>query len=123
MTAMEVEFAQGGPNPDPTQAWPVADSGEREYTHVVATVTASGDTTIYTPASGKKVRVHWIYAINDPTSSSAPLIKVLFGTTEKFRVYALSKRQLMTGGVNEPLKINLSGTGSVAVTVILEEVT
>lgn len=122
MTTIDIQFAQGGPNADPTQAWPVADSGEREYTHVCATVTASGDTTLYTPAAGKRVRVHWIYAINDPTASSPTLIKISLGAVEKFRVYALSKRQLMTGAVNDPLKINLSATGSVAVTAILEEV-
>lgn len=122
MTAIPVEFAQGSPNPDETEAWPVSDSGEREYTHVCTTVTASGDTTIYTPAAGMRVRVHWIYAINDPTSSSAPVIKVLLGTTEKFRVYALSKRQRFTGGINEALKINLSATAAVTVTVLLEEV-
>lgn len=98
------------------------DSGEREYTHVVATVTASGDTTIHTPTSGKAVRLHWLYAINDPTATSAPLIKVKLGATEIYRVYALSKRQLKTGAVDAALVINLSTTGSVAVTAILEEV-
>lgn len=100
----------------------VSDSGEREYTHVVATVTASGDTTIHTPASGKAIRLRWIYAVNDPTSETAPLIKVKLGSTEIYRVYALSKRQLKTGAVNDALVINLSGTASVAVTAILEEI-
>jgi hypothetical protein len=100
----------------------VADSGEREYTHVVATVTASGDTTIHTPAAGMAIRVHWIYAINDPTAATAPLIKVSLGAVEKYRVYALSKRQLMTGAADAPLVVNLSAAGTVAVTVLLEEV-
>lgn len=122
MSTIDIQFAQGAPNADQTLAWPVADSGEREYTHVCTTVTASGDTTIYTPASGKAIRVHWVYAINDPTASTPILIKIKLGTTEKFRVYALSKRQLMTGAVNAALIINLSTSGSVAVTAILEEV-
>lgn len=113
------EDGHGSTATNPTN---VADSAEREYTHVVATVTAAGSTTIYTPASGKRVRVRWIYAINDPTAGTAVLIRVLFGTTEKYRVYALSKRQVMTGGVNEPLIINLSAVATVAVTVLLEEV-
>lgn len=86
------------------------------------TVTDVGDTDVVTPTSGKRLKIHWVYAINNPTASSAPLIKVILGTTEKFRVYALSKRQLMIGAVDEVLKINLSAAGSVAVTVLYEEI-
>jgi hypothetical protein len=101
---------------------PISDSGEREYTHVVATVTASGDTTIHTPAAGKAIRLRWIYAINDPASTNPPLIKVRLGGSELYRVYALSKRQRKTGAVDAPLIINLSAGASVAVTALLEEV-
>lgn len=100
----------------------VQDSGEQEYTHVVATVTAAGSTTLYTPASGKRVRLHWTYAINDPSASTNPLIKIFLGVEEKFRVYALSKRQMVTGPKDGSLIVNLSATGSVAVTALLEEV-
>lgn len=99
-----------------------ADSGEREYTHVVATVTSVGDTTVHTPASGKAVRLRWIYAINNPTATSAPLIKVKLGATEIYRVWALSKRQVVTGAVNAPLVVNLDAGGIVAVTALIEEV-
>ena len=99
-----------------------ADSGEREFTHVVGTATAIGDTTIHTPASGKRIRLRWIYAINDPTASSSTLMKVKLGGVEVYRVYALSKRQRITGPVDGALVINLSATGNVAVTAILEEV-
>lgn len=114
-----VIFDQGAAGADP---WPTADNADREYTHVVATVTASGDTTVHTPAVGKAVRLHWVYAINDPTASSAPLIKVKLGASEVYRVYALSKRQRVTGPVDGALVINLSAAGSIAVTAILEEV-
>jgi hypothetical protein len=100
----------------------VQDSGEQEYTHVVATVTASGSTTIYTPASGRRVRLRWIYALNDPGSTASPLIKVFLGGSEKYRVYALSKRQLVTGPVNGALIIDLSEAAEVAVTALIEEV-
>lgn len=100
-----------------------ADSGEREYIHAVATVTALGDTTVITPTPGKAIRLRWIYAINDPTAASAPLIRVSLGTTEIYRAWALSKRQLKTGEVDAPLIVNLTGsTGQVAVTAIYEEV-
>lgn len=100
----------------------IPDSGEREYTHVVTTVTASGDTTVYTPASGKAIRLHWIYAINDPSALTTPLINIKIGSTALYRVYALSKRQRKTGAVDAPLVVNLSVAGSVAVTAILEEI-
>ena len=101
---------------------PVTDSGEREYTHVVITATASGNTTIHTPAANKRIRLRWIYAINDPTALTAPLIKISLGATEIYRVYALSKRQRVTGPVDGALVINLTGSGNVAVTALLEEV-
>lgn len=100
----------------------VADSGEREYTHVTATVSAPGDTVIHTPAPGKAVRLRWIYAVCDPTSDSSPLIRVRLGDEEIFRVFALSKRQVKTGAIDAPLVLNLSQGGSVAVTAIVEEV-
>lgn len=98
------------------------DSGEYEYTHVVATVTASGPTTIFTPAAGKLVRLRWIYAVNDPSLTTNPLIKIKIGGNEYFRAYALSKRQNVSGPIDGPLVVDLSTTGSVAVTAILEEV-
>ncbi len=97
------------------------DSGEYEYTHVVATVTASGPTTIYTPTAGKLIRLRWIYAINDPGSSASPLIRVFLGAQEYYRVFALSKRQVISGAIDAPLIINLSEAAEVAVTAILEE--
>jgi hypothetical protein len=98
------------------------DSGEQDYTHVVATVTNAGDTTLYTPVSGKRLRLRWIYAINDPDLSTNPLIRISLGNQEKYRVYAISKRQQTTGPVGGPLIINLSEAASVACTFLLEEV-
>lgn len=98
------------------------DSSELEFTHVVATVTNAGDTTVYTPASGNRVRLRWIYALNDPDLSTSPLIRISLGAEEKYRVYALSKRQLTTGPVNGALIVNLSEAASVAITALIEEV-
>lgn len=98
------------------------DSGEQDYTHVVATVTASGSTTVHTPAAGKRIRLRWLYAINDPGSSATPLIKILLGAEEKFRVYAISKRQWTTGPVDGALIVNLSEAAEVACTFLLEEI-
>lgn len=89
---------------------------------MVATVTGSGSTTVYTPSSGRRVRLRWIYAINDPSSSTSPLIKVFLGAQEKYRVYALSKRQLATGPVDGALIVDLSVAANVAVTALIEEI-
>lgn len=98
------------------------DSGEQDYTHVVGTVTASGSTTLYTPSAGKRLRLRWIYAINDPGSAATPLIKIFLGAQEKYRVYAISKRQWTTGPVDGPLIVNLSEAAEVACTFLLEEI-
>jgi hypothetical protein len=98
------------------------DSAEQEFTHIVGTITSSGNTTIYTPASGKRIRLRWLYAINDPGSAASPLIKISLGAQEKYRVYAISKRQMTTGEVDAPLIVNLSEAAEVAVTFLLEEI-
>lgn len=98
------------------------DSAEQEFLHVVGTVTASGNTTIYTPSIGKRIRLRWLYAINDPGSTASPLIKIFLGAEEKYRVYALSKRQLTTGPIDGALIVNLSEAAEVAVTFLLEEI-
>lgn len=101
---------------------PGLDSGEQEYTHIVATVSATGNTVIHTPSPGMRLRLHWMYAINDPALASAPLIQVFLGNEEKYRVYALSKRQVVTGPINGTLNITLGGSGSVAVTALVDEI-
>lgn len=100
-----------------------ADSGENEYLHKSIDVTASDDTTLITPAAGKRIRIRWIYAINNPTATTATKIKIRFGSNPPiYNVWAISKRQKKTGAINEPLIINLSAAGDVAVTVIYEEI-
>lgn len=98
------------------------DSGEQDYTHIVATVTDAGSTTLHTPTAGKRIRLRWIYAINDPDASNSPLIKIFLGAEEKYRVYAISKRQWTTGPIDGALIVNLSEAASVACTFLLEEI-
>lgn len=98
------------------------DSAEQEFLHVVGTITSSGNTTVYTPSAGKRIRLRWLYAINDPGSAASPLIKVFLGAEEKYRVYAVSKRQMTTGPVDGSLVVNLSEAAEVAVTFLLEEI-
>lgn len=104
------------------QAIDVADAGEREYTHVTAEVTDSGDTTVHAPASGKRIRLWWVYALNDPASDNPRLITIKLGTSEYYKTFGVSKRQKITGDIDAALVVNLSGAGSVAVTAIFEEI-
>lgn len=98
------------------------DSGEQSLTHVVATITAAGNTVIYTPSAGKRVQLRWVYAIQDPSTGVNPLIRVFLGAEEKFRVYALSKRQFVLGPVGGALSVTLDKPGAVAFTALLTEV-
>lgn len=90
----------------------------------VATVTASGNTTVITPAAGKRLRVYWVYAVPDPDSSDSPLIKVSLGATEIYRAFAISHAQRFTGAADGTVVVNLSAANAngVAVTIHYEEV-
>lgn len=92
-------------------------------TSVVATVTASGNTSIHTPAAGKAIRLFWVSAINNPTAATSPVIKVLIGDTEFYRVYAVSHWEPFEGAADEQLIINLSAAATVQVTAHIEEFT
>jgi hypothetical protein len=92
-------------------------------TPVVATVTASGDTTVHTPAAGKAIRLHWISAINDPDEEATPLVKVKLGATELYRAYAVAHRQTFEGAADAALVVNLSAAASIAFTAHIEEFT
>lgn len=98
------------------------DSTDIEYTSIATTVTAAGDNFVYTPASGKRVRIHWVYAINDPVATSSTRITIKLGAVTFYVAWAISKRQQFTGPVDGAVNINLSSAGSVAVTIFLEEV-
>ena len=99
-----------------------ADSTDVEYTAFTVIVTAAGDNTVYTPAAGKKVRLHWVYTLNNPASATPALITLSLGGVAKYATYGVSKRQQDTGPVNGAMVINLSVAGTVACTFRLEEV-
>lgn len=99
-----------------------ADSTDFEYTTTCVLVTAAGDNIVYTPATGKSIRLHWVYTLNNPTSLTPAIITVSLGGVAKYLTYGVSKRQQITGPVNGAMNVNLSIAGSVACTFILEEV-
>lgn len=98
------------------------DSGEREIPSIATLVTNQGDTLLKTPAPGKRLVLRWIYAVNKPTAASSPLINIRIGNKPLYTVWAVSKRQLFVGDVDQSLFINLSEPGEVALTALVEEV-
>lgn len=121
------EDGHGSAALDPTfvaaaQTFPTSDSTDTEWIPVATTVVNAGETTLYTPAAGKRVRLHWIYAINDPVSSTSTKITIKIGTQVYYVAWALSKRQQFTGPVDGSLSIILSSPGEVAVTAFIEEI-
>ncbi len=113
-----VSFSKAGLN---QLAGLLADTAATEVTPVTETVIASGDTTVYTPTSGKAVRLVWVSAINDPDEAASPLIKISLGGTELYRAYAVAHRQQFEGAVDAPLVVNLSEAASVAFTAHIQE--
>lgn len=98
------------------------DASDLEYLRFAGTVTATGDTTLITPTAGKRIRLQWIYAINDPTASTSTKITIKLGSSVQYVAWAISKRQQLTGPVDGALIVNLSNLGDVAVTVFYQEV-
>lgn len=98
------------------------DSTDSEYLRFAGSVSAVGDTTLITPTAGKRLRLQWVYAINDPTANTSTKITIKLGSAVQYVAWAISKRQQLTGAVDAPLIINLTQLGDVAVTVFYQEV-
>lgn len=118
LRASEVEVVDAGGAREATQLRRLG-GGKAPIT---ATVASSGDTIIHTPAAGKRIRLYWVSAINDPTALSAPIIRILIGATEYYRVYAVAHWEVFTGDPDEELIVNLSTAGNVQVTAHIEEI-
>lgn len=123
-------FGGDGVGQDVTNSNPLPTGHPKNLTAITASITASGNTTIHTPTTDMAIRVHWVYAVNDPSESSSPLIKIGFSdaggasiTDEKYRVWGTQKERIFEGAVNEKLIVNLSTAGVVAFTAHIEEFT
>lgn len=85
-------------------------------------ITASGNTTVYTPATGKSARIHWISVLNRPVDSTCPLITVSAGATQLYSAWGVQRAQVDTGPANGAVVINLSVPGNVAYNFRIEDV-
>jgi hypothetical protein len=93
-------------------------------------VSAQGNTTVASPSSGKKLRVKFLDVAND--GSGDVTVAFRFGDSGdlRFKKVLGAKRFFLAnltgcdweGAVDEVLKVNLSVSGSVDVTVFAEEV-
>lgn len=98
------------------------DAGEQRLTAIAISASASGDTTIDTPASGKRYILRKVKVLNDPLASSSVTIQVYLGSQLCISGWVIAERQRFVGDIDAPLIINLSGTGAVRGTAYVEEV-
>lgn len=98
------------------------DSGEHEYSHACQLITSAGAHTVVSPAAGKRLRIRWVYALNDPVSDSPAAISIDLGAENLFCTFGVSKRQKKTGGIDEDLVVTTDTNSRVAVTIVYEEI-
>lgn len=91
------------------------------------TASASGDTTLYTPATGYRIRLKWL-GMASPAANTAEVLAIIKwgGGTEIYRwpmgnPGAFAHGSVREGAVNETLKINLSDAQNVYVNLDIEE--
>lgn len=100
--------------------------GKTAYSNSIA---SSGDHSIITPASGKRIQVYWIAFVPSSDNTAANLVKLGFGTTggaistELYRGYALAHWELFTGTANQSFIVNTATAETVGVVVHYKEIT
>lgn len=93
------------------------------------TASASGDNVVKTPTSGKKLRIKFLDVWNNGAADITVYLRFGTGTARFKKTLAPKTGFIMNlkgcnweGGVNEALNINLSGAGTVDVTVLGQEI-
>lgn len=91
------------------------------------TITASGDTTIYTPASGKKLTLFWVFLSASQGNVNEALATVRLGAKVAYTVYLGAPgafghwEPILADNPNDPLIVNLSAAANVAVSFTTTE--
>lgn len=113
-----------GSGPAGTEADPifVIDTRSVERTIVPFSFSSSGDHDLYTPASGKRIRLHWVHVLKEPHNTASPIVTVKLGADTKYVTYSVQKQQVLTGPVDGHLIVNTDVGVPVAGTIFLEEV-
>lgn len=86
----------------------------------------SGDNTVVTPASGKRIRLHWIGMSTPESNVDEMLVIVKLGSATKYRWNmtapgAFSHWETVEGGVDESFVVNLSSALPVDINYTYEE--
>lgn len=92
------------------------------------TLTTSGDHTVYTPASGKRIRLKWLW-LSTPSTNSASVLAVAKWGGASGDIYfvdlgapgAFGHSSVREGEVDETLVVNLDGAQTVRVNLDVEE--
>jgi hypothetical protein len=90
-------------------------------------VSSPGDTTIYTPASGKRVRLKWIGLSSPAANTAETVVSIRFGSGTPFYIWnmgapgALGHGTCREGGVDEPLNVSLTTGQTVYVNFDVED--
>jgi hypothetical protein len=104
------------------------------YSATALTVSASGDNTIVTPASGKAVRLYYVSLSAHDGNGAGVTCILKFGTggSAKYKVSLTPKaiwarnigagRRYLQGAVDAPLVVNLSAAQSIHASIEYEEV-
>lgn len=92
------------------------------------TATASGDNVVKTPGSGQKLRIKLVDVWNNGSADITVYLRFASGTARFKKTLAAKTGFIVNllganweGGADEALKVNLSATGAVDVTVLGEE--
>lgn len=93
-----------------------------------STVSALGDTTVYTPGAGMRVRLKWV-GLSSPSTNTAPTTATVKWSGASGEIYrwsmgapgAFAHGSVREGAVNESLIVNLSAAQSVFVNLDVEE--
>jgi hypothetical protein len=101
-------------------------SSHLKVTGTPVTVTGTGDTTIYTPPSGKRVRLLWIYIAASDLNLLESVVEVRFGTNPIYRFpmgasSIFAHRSVREGNVNEALIVNSSIVATMYVNLDVED--
>lgn len=101
---------------------PKVDTGLELAEPATMTVTDAGDTTVYTPTSGKCIRLRKVRALYNPVATVPPVMTLKIGSLVIDYGFVISGRMDVTGAVNDALVLNLDTAVKSTIIAWLEEV-
>lgn len=92
-----------------------------------ATIAAAGNTTVITPATGKRIELLWVSFIPNADNAAANLVRIGHGpassiTVQAYEGYALAHWEPILGAVNARVIVNLATAEPVSLNLTYREV-